>query len=38
MSQGLKPESLQVLNVRAKARTYLRSKGKDKSNGYYKRL
>jgi hypothetical protein len=31
LSQGLKPHLSAVLNVRAKARTYLRSKGKSKS-------
>jgi hypothetical protein len=30
MSQGLKPRGLDVLDVRAEARTYLRGKGKGK--------
>ena len=32
MSQGLKPDSVERLDVRAKARTYLRSNGKGNDN------
>jgi len=35
MSQGLKPGWLQVLDVRAKARTYLRSHNKDNGRGHF---
>jgi hypothetical protein len=34
-SQGLKPSSYVVLNVRAKARTYLRSKSKSKNRSRF---
>ena len=38
LSQGLKPESLLVLNVRTEVRTYLRRKSKDENVHYCKVL